>query len=251
MKKIICVLIICVLALVVYILVMNNYSFGNWSSKNINDIKDESDELDEKIKEAREINIQTYPESISRLENNGKELKNKKQEFELKTKALETQNVNLGIIETKQYKIERLWITMENYAKRKNLELKLDVVDAGAGEQNLYNLNITLVGDYIDITDFVYSIENDDTLGFKIMDFRLEPYSSNAESNQQNSGSEEQQEATTSEEENDTPSPEEETENNSSGSSNASTTSANYTQYIDVGKLKATFTVEYVGIEFD
>ena len=256
MKKIISILLICVLCLVAYILVMDNYSFNNWTSKNINDIKQESNELDDKIQEAREINLTTYPNSIARLENAGKELKNKKKEYELKTKAIENENVNLGVVETKQYKIERLWITMENYAKRKNLLLKLDVVDSGEGSNNLYDLDITLVGDYIDITDFIYSIENDDTLGFKIMDFKLEPNTVSTQKTQdtQNNENSETESADTA---NENPEAEEaagETEEESNDVSTVDSgdgSSAKYTQYVDVEKLKATFNIESVGIEFD
>ena len=252
MKKIISILLICVLCLVAYILVMDNYHFNNWTSKNVNDIKQESNELDDKIQEAREINLTTYPNSIARLENAGKELKNKKKEYELKTKAIENENVNLGVVETKQYKIERLWITMENYAKRKNLLLKLDVVDTGAGGSNLYDLNITLVGDYIDITDFIYSIENDDTLGFKIMNFKLEPNSVSTQKTQdtQDNGDAEAEQADEANENPDAETTEEET-NDTSVADSGSTSSTNYTQYVDVEKLKATFNIESVGIEFD
>ena len=76
-------------------------------------------------------------------------------------------------VEIKEYKIERLWIALENYAKKEGIELKLDVADTNVAD--VYDLNVTVKGEYIQITDFIYDIEKDDTLGFKILKFKMTP----------------------------------------------------------------------------
>ena len=38
-----------------------------------------------------------------------------------------------------------------------------------------YDLNFVATGDYVGITDFIYDIENDSSLGFKIEGFKMEP----------------------------------------------------------------------------
>ena len=49
-------------------------------------------------------------------------------------------------------------------------------MDLVAGvDASKYNLNFTVRGPYIGISDFIYSIENDPVLGFKIESFKLVP----------------------------------------------------------------------------
>ena len=43
------------------------------------------------------------------------------------------------------------------------------------GAEGYYNLNFTVNGGYVQIEDFVSSIENDSTLGFKIEEFKMAP----------------------------------------------------------------------------
>lgn len=45
-----------------------------------------------------------------------------------------------------------------------------------SGVQNYYNISFTAIGEYLSISEFVYAIEKDDTLGFRIEEFALVPY---------------------------------------------------------------------------
>ena len=130
----------------------------------------------------------------------------------------------------KNYKIERLWIALENYAKNENVELKLEVVDAAS--KGLYDLNITVAGEYIGITDFIYDIEKDDTLGFKILNFKLTPYVATTTTNNDTNNN------TTSNTKN-------------TDDQNQTTQTTTSTTSVRVDKLTATFKVEGVEIEFN
>jgi len=139
-------------------------------------------------------------------------------------------NVDLGGVSIKNYKIERLWIALENYAKNENVELKLEVVDAAS--KGLYDLNITVAGEYIGITDFIYDIEKDDTLGFKILNFKLTPYVATTTTNNDTNNN------TTSNTKN-------------TDDQNQTTQTTTSTTSVRVDKLTATFKVEGVEIEFN
>ena len=45
------------------------------------------------------------------------------------------------------------------------------------GVSNQYNMSFTVTGAYLDISEFVYQIEKDPELGFRIEEFTLVPYS--------------------------------------------------------------------------
>jgi len=222
MKKIIISILFIILAVLIYFLVFKNISVFEWKSTSVTDIKDMDAKLNSKIDEAVTISNLNYPESIETLEGSIRNLKLAKQEYENKMKYV-SENVELGVVQVKQYKIERLWIVLENYAKDRGIELKLEVVDANTSK--LYDLKVTLVGDYIGITDFIYDIENDDTLEFNISNFKL--VAENQEKTDSTSNNEEKK---NNEDSNKTENKENEAAKN---------------------KLKATFEIEGVGIQFN
>ena len=166
MKKFLISVLAILLAFLTYFLVMEDVPIGNWKNKNVQDIKNLNSKLDEQIDIAKQINHQEYPQAIENLETSIEGLKVAKEKYENKLKYI-SENVELGVVEIKEYKIERLWIALENYAKEEGIELKLDVV--ATSTDDVYDLNITLVGEYMGIMDFIYDVEKDDTLGFKIL----------------------------------------------------------------------------------
>ena len=212
MKKFLISILVILLLVLTYFVVLKNITIATWKSKSINDIKNANNELNKQIDMAKQINNQEYPQSIEKLENSIRNLKVAKEKYETKLNYV-SENAELGVIEIKEYKIERLWITLENYAKDNGLVLQLDLLDTSTA--NTYDLDITIIGSYIGITDFIYDIEGDDTLGFKIQNFKIIP-------------------STTT------------TNDNSEEEKNENTTTS-----VNTNVLKATFKIEGVGIEFN
>ena len=212
MKKFLISILVVLLLVLAYFVILKNVTIAKWESKSINDIKDANNELDTQINMAKQINNQEYPQSIEKLENSIRDLKVAKEKYETKLSYI-SENAELGVVEIKEYKVERLWITLENYAKDNGLDLQLDLLDTSTADK--YDLSITLLGGYIGITDFIYDIEGDDTLGFKIQNFKLTPNTTT-------------------------------TENTSEEEENGQTSTS-----VDTNTLKATFKIEGVGIEFN
>ena len=75
-------------------------------------------------------------------------------------------------LQTEEYKIEFLWTKLGNYAKDENVEIKIDVTNSQIAGR--YNLNFEVFGQYTDVTQFIYDVENDSKLGFKIEDFKMQ-----------------------------------------------------------------------------
>jgi len=67
-----------------------------------------------------------------------------------------------------------LWAIIGQYAKERNTKLTLNIAEIPDSES--YNLNFTLVGEYVDIVDCLSDIEGDDAFNFKIENFTLKPY---------------------------------------------------------------------------
>ena len=81
-----------------------------------------------------------------------------KEQYEEKAKLLGNSKYYM---QTEEYKIEFLWTKLGNYAHDENVEIKIDVS----------NSNIS--GRYTDVTQFIYDVENDSKLGFKIENFDM------------------------------------------------------------------------------
>ena len=66
------------------------------------------------------------------------------------------------------YYVDWLWIVIGEYAKNNNLTLK--IIDPRAGEQasNKGTVQINVIGRYQDIANFVFEVENDNELRFKL-----------------------------------------------------------------------------------
>lgn len=229
MKKVLISILIVLIMILTFFVVFKNINIGEWKSKNINDIKNLNSELEQKINNAKQLNNQDYPNEVNKLDDSMEKLKIVKKKYQNKMEYV-SGNVDLGGVSIKNYKIERLWIALENYAKNENVELKLEVVDAAS--KGLYDLNITVAGEYIGITDFIYDIEKDDTLGFKILNFKLTPYVATTTTNNNTSNN------TTSNTKN-------------TDDQNQTTQTTTSTTSVRVDKLTATFKVEGVEIEFN
>lgn len=229
MKKVLISILIVLIMILTFFVVFKNINIGEWKSKNINDIKNLNSELEQKINNAKQLNNQDYPNEVNKLDDSMEKLKIVKKKYQNKMEYV-SGNVDLGGVSIKNYKIERLWIALENYAKNENVELKLEVVDAAS--KGLYDLNITVAGEYIGITDFIYDIEKDDTLGFKILNFKLTPYVATTTTNNNTNNN------TTSNTKN-------------TDDQNKTTQTTTSTTSVRVDKLTATFKVEGVEIEFN
>ena len=174
MKKLLMTLLLIILLVITCFLILKNISIVGWTSKGIKDIKQASKQLKEQINIAEQKNEQEYPQTVEKLEETIKKYEETKEKYENKISNI-SEDVELGVLNIKRYKIETLWITLENYAKEANIELLLDVVKNNVNEDS-YNLEIAVVGEYINIVDFLYDIEKDEELNFKIENFEMHQY---------------------------------------------------------------------------
>ena len=221
MKKFLISIVTVLLLILTYFVVFKNISIAKWTSKNFKDVQNLDNSLDEKINTAKQLNNQEYPDKVSTLEKSIKQLKIAKERYEAKVENA-PEGIDISVVKTKEYKIERLWIAFQNYALAEEIELKLEIVDTSV--TGLYDINVTAVGEYSGIADFVSDIEKDDTLSFKILNFKLLPSAL----------------ATTTE-----------TTKTSDEKNDNKTEDQTQTTTVTVDKLTATFKIENVAIDFN
>lgn len=171
MKKILISILIVLLLVLVYIIFSNGLNIGFIKISSFKDIKNESVKLDQDFSKANEISNKTYPAELEGLNDVIRKLKISKQEYENKKTDISGNEI-LGTVEIKTYAIHYLWTILGNYRADEGVKtLTLDL--RSTNNKDVYDLDFTLTGNYISITDFIYDIEDDEQLNFEIKDFTI------------------------------------------------------------------------------
>ena len=174
MKKLLILILIALLLALVGIVGLKGVQIWNIEILGIQEIQDRSAELDETIQEAGKLAQKDFQEAVQEVKDNSKKLKETKQEY-LDMTAVSSESDVQSAAQLETYEIETLWVKLGNHATNEGATMKMDVTKGTNTTQETYNLNFTVNGSYISITDFISDIENDETLGFKIEEFKLVP----------------------------------------------------------------------------
>ena len=133
----------------------------------IKQIREKNNEIDNANNELTGLIDVTYPETIAKLDESSQTLKNTKQNYE--EMALSARNNSY--LQTDKYEIEFLWTKLGNYAKDEKVQIKIDVSNSAIS--GLFDLKFYIAGKYLKVKDFIYDLENDSKLGFKVEDFNM------------------------------------------------------------------------------
>ena len=168
MRKILLIILIILLLVGAGLTIANGFELGNFKIWGVKAIVAENETIDKKNLELSNLVSVTYPSTLDALDTSSKTLTSTKEEYE--EKAILVSNSKY-YMQTEKYEIEFLWTRLGNYAKDNNVQIKIDVVNSSTS--GLYDLNFTIAGEYVKVTEFIYDVENDSKLGFKIEDFHM------------------------------------------------------------------------------
>lgn len=175
---------ISIIGILIFILVcisaIKGVSVGKFSIYSIGSIKTDSLNLDKKIEEANTEISQNYAKSLSDIESASNELKTAKEEYESKVGL----DGSIGITQIEKYKIEYLWGILGGYTKKRSIKVYLDFKETSI--KDTYDISFTVYGSYLGITDFLYDIENDDELNYRVKNFKIEPTTTTTTSTSKN-----------------------------------------------------------------
>ena len=168
MRKILFILALIILLIFTGVVIYKGTNFGAFKVWGITQITAKNDEIDSQNAQLSNLVSVTYPESLTKLSNSSEKLQQTKKEYEEQSVILSDSKYYM---QTEKYKLDFLWTRIGNHAKDNKVEIKIDVTNGTAN--GIYNLNFTVVGKYPNTTSFIYAIENDSRLGFKIEDFSM------------------------------------------------------------------------------
>ena len=179
MRKYLLILILIIAGVLCFSIIISGFEIGNLKLiKSYDDVQKMSLEKKDLITELKQKNDAEFGAKIAALSAAVQEYKNKKAQYEKlvsegKIKEEEVTSLDL-------YDVGFLWTTIGIHATEEGVTLQFDVSKTAAAttaissEYVMCDLNFTVTGEYINITNFIYSLENDDKLNFEIRDFVLE-----------------------------------------------------------------------------
>ncbi len=177
MRKLLIGILIAILLVIFTLMLYQGIKIGNFRfGYSIQEVINKNDELDKGIA-ALGSKIETdYKQTKSALDQSFQLLQDEKQKYQDKISYASSEELSF-LSETEKYKLDYLWTNIGLYARKNNVTLKLDLSHGSSGIPNQYNISFTTTGDYLSISEFVYAIEKDPELGFRIEEFALVPYS--------------------------------------------------------------------------
>lgn len=172
MRKVGILIIICLLVYLSYDAIYN----GNGFLKPVSytDIQTANKELDMLITTLNQKNTTEYSASKANLASAVQTYESTRSQYE----ALAETQKQMAYESTDLYDLEFLWTEIGNYSRKNTVAMKMNIAKSTTSyseseEYIICDLDFDLVGGYINVTDFIYDIEDDDRFGFEICEFSM------------------------------------------------------------------------------
>ena len=140
----------------------------------ISDIKQKDQMLSAKIQELDVCVNNEYKAALAKLNSTYNLFKNSKNEYNEQV-VISSLNKSSYASQTERYNVDYLLTKIGKYAEEEDVVIKTNIVPSEALE-DYYHLNFMVWGTYLYTANFIYDIESDSKLGFKIDNFKMVPY---------------------------------------------------------------------------
>ena len=177
MRKYLLIIITIMTAAIFFYIVLWGFQLGKirvYSYKEIASIAREKETL---LSILHEKNTNQYDKTLKALQTAIQTYEKTKSDYDrLLEEGRVTENSVYNSIDL--FDVDNLGDEIKNYAKENNVILNLNVVQSStstsiSSEYVMCDLDFKVSGEYTAITDFIYSIESDETLNFEIKEFSL------------------------------------------------------------------------------
>ena len=171
MRKVLLTILTILLLVMTALCMKNGIKVGSLQVLGFQGLADESQRLTEKISEA-DTKEKAYQTSLSKIETDAKGLASAKKDY-LDLVSVSSASDIQQALQTKTYTIEYLWSRVGNHATSEGVTVTMKIAASTLGGSEYRNLNFTVTGKYLAITNFIYSLENDSNLDFTIDNFDM------------------------------------------------------------------------------
>ena len=167
MRKIIFSVIIVFLVIIAIVILTRGINILGFKVPGMIQINEKDNVIDSENEKLNGLIDVTFTGSLARLNESAEILKKTKSEFEESASSAR----NKSYLQTDKFEIEYLFTKLGNYAKDEKVQIKIEVSDSSM--KGLYDLKFYVAGKYLKVKDFIYDVENDSILEFRIEDFNM------------------------------------------------------------------------------
>lgn len=183
---------ICLIAIIIigYFLISKGLESKAFSVASYRTIESESAELTQKLANYDKKNQDEYEATVVNLKSSIKSYQDSKTKYEriveeladvLKTEDSPTEVAEEIIYSDKEkYKVDFLLVTLGGYGEKEGVDVFYQLLASSTTDPNsttlnyfLADLKFTVTGVYMDVTNFISDLENDDRLGWEIKEFSM------------------------------------------------------------------------------
>ena len=169
MRKLLISILLILLIVMTVLCVKNGINIGPLHVLGVTQIQNANGELTRKIAEAKSTN-DNYANKLTEIKDIITDLGDARQEY-LQTINVSTESEIREATQTKNYTIEYLWSQVGNHATQEGVTINFEIVSGV--DENISNIQFTVSGNYLAITNFITALENDSTLQFTIDEFSM------------------------------------------------------------------------------
>ena len=174
MKKILGSVLIILLLVLAYFIIFEGMVLGDVQVLSVEQIMDANDSLTAKIEETNSLQKKDYVEKKEDLSGAVTELLKQKETYFNLAKVSTTGELAKANTQT-VYAQEYLWTRIGRHATSRGVDLYMEQSTSNAGDSTVKNISFRVIGYCPGIADFLYAIEEDSELNFRIEGFTLGP----------------------------------------------------------------------------
>ncbi len=173
MRKLLIYVIIASLVAIFALTAISGINIGNLHVASVREIVEDNRKIDAELVNLKQTTDKSYGEAKLNLDSSLATLQDTRERYKQVTSDNSEDELNEAH-QSEEYDMGYLWTKIGLYATKNNVVIQLNV---SYGEfDGYYNLSFLALGEYLPISEFIYAVEKDSTLGFRIDDFSMSQY---------------------------------------------------------------------------
>lgn len=171
MKNILLTILTILITVIMVIVMKSGINIGSLHILGFQGIADENQKLLDVIAQSKQKNNE-YTAKLQTINSDSEKLATAKKEY-FDLVQVSTASEIQEAMQIKSYRVEYLWSRVGNHATKEGVKVKMEIASSSMGDSAYKDLKFTVNGNYLAITNFIYDLENDESLDFTIDNFDM------------------------------------------------------------------------------
>ena len=171
MKNILLTILTILITVIMVIVMKSGIDIGSLHILGFQGIADENQKLLDVIEQSKQKNNE-YTAKLQTINSDSEKLATAKKEY-FDLVQVSTASEIQEAMQIKSYRVEYLWSRVGNHATKEGVKVKMEIASSSMGDSEYKDLKFTVNGNYLAITNFIYDLENDESLDFTIDGFDM------------------------------------------------------------------------------